>query len=77
MQLYESKYQIGQKVKLNTKEFSTQNAYIRAITFSTGKVRYSIFLSKSKTTLYNIDSIFVEDSKIKEYIGEFEFDKYN
>ncbi len=73
---FKSKYKIGQKVKLNTKEFSTESAYIRAVMFSTGKVRYSIFLPKSETTLHNIDSCFVTDSRTKNNI-EFNFDNYS
>lgn len=56
---YISKYEIGQRVKLETKEFSTDRAKIRTILFTNGKVRYSIYLMDSQTTLHNVDGVFV------------------
>jgi hypothetical protein len=48
---------------------------VRTITFTSGKVRYSIFLLIEETTLHNIDSCFIE-----ERVGEkitFDFDNYS
>lgn len=56
---YDTLYEVGQRVKLETKEFSTDRAKIRAVIFSNAKVRYSIYLMDSQTTLHNVDGIFV------------------
>lgn len=55
---FESAFRIGQKVQV-----ALQGLYIvghvRAITFTSSKVRYSVRVTGDETTLHNIDSTFV------------------
>ena len=57
-----SLYQIGDSVS-----FSPENgeyaipAYIRAITFTNSKIRYSLYLIAMKSTIHNVDSVLVTD----------------
>jgi len=76
---YPSRYKIGEKVVANFgKNGRLENVFIRAIIFTNAKVRYSIFLSESNTTLHNVDSCFVEDvEKGQEKFIEFETDNYS
>lgn len=65
--LLPSKYRVGQAVMLNLGNASGAHAgrvpaFIRAIIFSSCKVRYSLWVPSMETTLHNIDSFFVEDS---------------
>jgi len=74
---YSSRYKIGKKVLVDfCKKGKLENTYIRAVIFTNCKVRYSIYLSNSKTTIHNVDSCFVKDSKDVDFI-EFETDNYS
>lgn len=66
---------IGQRILLKTKEIETNRAFIRAIIHTNAKVRYSIFLEKSKTTLHNIDSVYIKE--IYDDFIKFETDNYS
>jgi len=76
---YPSIYKIGEKVIADFKtNGKLKNIYIRAIIFTNAKVRYSLFLANSNTTLHNVDSCFVEDvEKGQEDFIEFEMDNYS
>lgn len=71
-----SKFSIGEKVLLNLKDAVPITAFVRAVTFTNAKVRYSLFIKDSETTLYNVDSFFVQE--VADYDKEFiEFDLDN
>jgi len=73
-----SRCEIGEKVLLDFgKNGKLENAYIRAIIFTNAKVRYSVFLEDSVTTIHNIDSVFIKSIEPKE-ITEFDYaDNYS
>lgn len=48
---------------------------IRIVAFTTGKVRYSIYLLIEETTIHNIDSAYVEPREGEKI--EFDFDNYS
>lgn len=74
---YEATYAIGQRVVLDFgKDGVLKEAYIRAIIHSVSKVRYSVFLKNSGTTLHNIDSAFIKPSAIEGY-HDFGADNYS
>lgn len=54
----ESAFAIGQRVYLNLQS-SRIEGHVRAITFTSSKVRYSVRVLGDETTLHNIDSAFV------------------
>lgn len=56
----ESAFQIGERVKLTVIQTAPIYAYVRAITFTSSKVRYALWVKEAETTLHNIDSAFVE-----------------
>ena len=72
---YESLFSVGQRVKLETQEFTTDRACIRAIIFTNGKVRYSLYLLDSETTLHNVDSFFVKEGY--EIVESMDIDNYS
>lgn len=61
MNKFEAKYSIGQKVEvcLEPSRDKCVEGYIRAVTFTNCKVRYSIQLEELNTTIHNIDSVLV------------------
>lgn len=61
LQTYESQFQIGERIKLHTGKDHGVWGYVRSITFTSSKVRYSIYLEELKTTYHNVDSAFVSD----------------
>jgi hypothetical protein len=63
--LYPSSVAIGEQVrfKIPMNNIETEKAYIRAIIFSNCKIRFSVYLDESKTTLHNVDSIWIEKMK--------------
>lgn len=72
-----SAHQIGERVELEFDGAIIKNCYVRYVIFTTGKVRYGIFLSDSSTTLHNVDSVFVQDFRNEQgqkEFSEFEFD---
>ena len=65
--MYPSRYKIGESVFLEVWEEGNRStykipAYIRAITFTNSKVRYSVYLKNMHTTFHNIDSAFIVES---------------
>jgi hypothetical protein len=60
---YESKFAVGERVILNLRQPGTPTifAFVRAVTFSSSKIRYALFINEgAETTLHNVDSFFVE-----------------
>jgi len=60
-----SAHQIGDPVwvKLNDDRkvaHADIKGHIRYVVFTTGKVRYGVFVKHMQTTLHNLDSVFVE-----------------
>lgn len=53
-----SKYEIGERVSIQM-QGARLIGHIRAIIFTSSKVRYSIRVIGPDTTLHNIDSVFV------------------
>jgi len=56
---YVSLYKIGQKVDIRLDGSVLTDCYIRTIIFSNSKIRYSVFIKNDKTTIHNLDSVFV------------------
>ena len=56
----ESSFQIGERVKLTVIQTRPIFGYVRAIIFTSSKVRYSLWIKEAETTLHNIDSVHVE-----------------
>lgn len=69
--------QIGDQVILRFRGATIIDAFVRAITFTSCKVRYSVFLFHEGTTLHNIDSAFVEDIKGPKGWIDFGADNYS
>lgn len=55
---YPSSFEIGQRVHLNL-QGKRLDGVVRAITFTSSKVRYAVRIDAYGTTLHNIDSAFV------------------
>ena len=55
-----SRYQIGDRVKV----LGSYEASVEAIRFTTGKVRYDVFLDVVNTKLDNVDSFYVTDIEV-------------
>lgn len=55
----ESAFRIGQRVKVAVIVTMPIFGYVRAITFTSSKVRYAVWVKEAETTLHNIDSAFV------------------
>ena len=73
---YPSRFEIGESVVLSLNNYGIP-CYIRAVTFTNGKVRYSLYVKNDKTTIHNVDSYFVnEDVDSKENV-KFDFDNYS
>lgn len=53
-----SSFAIGQRVHLNL-QGGRLEGWVRAITFTSSKVRYAVRILGDETTLHNIDSAFV------------------
>lgn len=74
---FESKFSIGEKIKLTVIQSSPIYGYVRTVTFTSGKVRYSIFIKEVMTTLHNIDSVFIEKVDGDKETITFDFDNYS
>lgn len=78
--MFPSLYDIGQRVKLkiegdNDKDVvESDNAVIRAIIFTQGKIRYSIRIN-GRTTLHNVDSVSIVEGF--DDFTELDFDNYS
>jgi hypothetical protein len=59
MQL-ESRFKIGDRVKLTVIQSAPIFGYVRAVIFTSSKVRYSLWIKEAETTLHNIDSVYVD-----------------
>ena len=57
---FESLFAIGDRVKIAVIQVSPIFGYVRAVTFTSSKVRYAVWVQEAETTLHNIDSAFVE-----------------
>lgn len=55
---FESAFAIGQRVSIHLQGAKLKGV-VRAITFTSSKVRYSVRILGDETTLHNIDSAFV------------------
>lgn len=74
MHRFESAFNIGDSV-LVTLGGTAIPAYVRAVTFSTGKVRYSVVIDDgSSMTLHNLDSVLVTKGTLTP--ASFGFDNY-
>jgi hypothetical protein len=69
---------IGEQVKLKIpmSGIENDNVYIRVISFTNSKVRFSVYLEDAKTTLHNIDSIWIEKLENPNFI-DFDNDNYS
>lgn len=56
---FESAHAIGDPVYLIDGQ-NRLEAHVRVVLFTSGKVRYSIFLDGSGTTIHNVDSYLIE-----------------
>jgi hypothetical protein len=63
-----SAYQIGELVNVTTSPKFTFTGFIRAVTFTSSKVRYAVWIEETQTTLHNIDSVYVEPVRPREFI---------
>jgi hypothetical protein len=72
-----SAHQVGEKVELHLDESQPPiDAFVRAVIFTSSKVRYSLWLRSQATTLHNIDSTFVNKAAVPETM-EFGEDNYS
>jgi hypothetical protein len=74
-----SNLEIGEECKLSFPADDITidgGVYVRAIIFTNMKVRYSVFLSRSKTTLHNVDSVFCEKIENPNFV-DFADDNYS
>lgn len=58
-----SAYEIGERVKIAVILTAPIFGYVRAVTFTSSKVRYAIWIKEADTTLHNIDSAFIEKAR--------------
>lgn len=56
--MFESAHDIGDPVILQLNQ-TYLSAHVRTVTFTAGKVRYSLRMDIDQTTLHNIDSVLV------------------
>lgn len=71
---FESAYAIGQHVMLSLNQEPIE-AVVRTVTFTTGKVRYSVWLVDLQSTLHNIDSALITEGLDK--YSEMAYDNYS
>lgn len=64
----QSAYAIGQYVSVVVIQNRPIFGYIRAITFTSSKVRYAVWIKEAETTIHNIDSAFVTSEPDAEII---------
>lgn len=78
MHKFESRYGIGQRVHFSPRAGTGMNveAYVRAVIFTSGKVRYSLKLMGEDSTIHNVDSSLVFDAGVEEYV-ELGHDNYS
>lgn len=76
---YESLFSIGERVRITVIQTRPIYGYIRAITFTSSKVRYAVWIKEAETTLHNIDSAFVNavESENEHAIIEMPEDNYS
>lgn len=74
---FPSRFRMGQEVLFILEDMSKNGiksiipAYIKEVIFTDRKVKYSLYFEKSRTTIYNVDSIYVKKSNNNKFI-EFE-----
>lgn len=74
---YESLFQIGEPVDLLLQDKQLRG-HVRAIIFTSSKVRYSIRLVDPSTTIHNIDSAFVSQvPAVERVIADMPEDNYS
>lgn len=56
---FQSLFEIGEPVRIRLQSFSI-SGHVRAVIFTSSKVRYSVRVQGDETTLHNVDSAFVE-----------------
>jgi hypothetical protein len=64
---FESAFVIGQRVSIQVQGVKIEG-HVRAIIFTSSKVRYSVWALGDETTLHNIDSTFVTSEPDAEVI---------
>ena len=80
MATFPSAFDIGDPVNV-TVQGSALAGHVRAVTFTSGKVRYSVSVPvdlddpDTRTTLHNLDSAFVNERSGEKYT--FDFDNYS
>lgn len=75
---YVSQHAIGDRVKLTVIQTAPIYAYVRAITFTSSKVRYALWVQEAETTLHNVDSAYVEPCDKGDFdTHEFSDDNYS
>lgn len=77
--LYPCSFEIGEQATLDIPGDGINNnisCFVRAIIFTNSKVRFSLFLSNSETTLHNVDSAFVGKLDNPKFM-DFEDDNYS
>lgn len=74
---FTSAFGIGQNVLFNTGGNSYNNAWVRCVIFTRGKVRYSLWvqIDNDIDCVHNIDSAFVEAGPGPDRV--FDFDNYS
>ncbi len=55
---YKSDFEIGELVLVRLQS-KTLKGHIRAVIFTSSKVRYSVLIAGDETTLHNVDSVFI------------------
>ena len=76
---YPSRYAIGEAVDLvlsKEEDGLRIPAFVRAIIFTNMKVRYTLYLKEIRSSIHNVDSIWVRDSSSDETVN-FEDDNYS
>jgi hypothetical protein len=74
---FESKFNIGDPIlfKPSTNGLPMVDGHVRAVHFSTGKVRYDLKIEDINSTIFNVDSIFVIPKEDGTKVS-FDFDNY-
>lgn len=78
MTQFPSAFGIGEKVILQVATETYISVYVRAVTFTSGKVRYSLFNKLLETSYHNVDSAFLSEVPESEReVIEMPFDNFS
>jgi hypothetical protein len=75
-----SRFQLGDPVVLNCAQAGQVRGYIRATTFTEGKVRYSLYVQLAPddwTSLHNVDSALVFSDSSRSRLNTLPFDNFS